>query len=287
MSANIQSGQTIRLRDGRALGYSSWGDPDGAPVVCLHGCPGSRFNAWSFHTPAREAGIRVIAPERPGYGLSSPSATRLLTDWPSDLEHLADALGLEKFHLAGASGGGPHALVCGARIPHRLRSLTVVSSLAPLDVPNSTDGMDAALRRLWTSGPTIQRLMIRALALGSRWAPDSALIPTRDEHAMKFFGPGEIREAFLADMREALRDGGRAMAAEVAMLSKPWGFELKEIEVPVRLWHGALDANCPASMAEYLIATIPNVEATIFPGEGHMCAFERLAAFFSPFGTAA
>jgi len=121
------------------------------------------------------------------------------------------------------------------------------------------------------------------MSLGSRWAPDSALIPTRDAHALPFFEEVEIREAFLDDMRESLKDGGAAMAAEVAMLSRPWGFELSDIELPVRLWHGELDANCPRGMAEYLALSIPKVEATIFPGEGHMCAFERLDEFFAAF----
>ncbi len=273
----------IVLPDGRTLGYATWGDPDGTPVVCLHGCPGSRFNAASFSSPARDAGLQIIAPERPGYGLSSPSHPRILTQWPDDLVCLANSLGLQRFHLAGASGGGPHALVCGAKIPERIRSLTVISSLAPLDSPNATLGMDPTLRRLWRSDARLQRFLIRTLATVSRWAPDSALIPTRDSHAMKFFGPGEIREAFIADMREALRDGGRAMAAEVAMLSRPWGFDLEEIQIPVRLWHGALDANCPRPMAEYLLEKLPNATGSIFEDEGHLCAFERLGEFFKPF----
>ena len=278
---------TLALPDGRTLGYATWGEPAGVPVIFFHGCPGSRFNARSFHTPARDAGILAIAPERPGYGLSSPSVPRHLTRWPSDVEALADSLGLERFHLAGASGGGPHALVCAAKIPQRLESVTVVSSLSPFEAPGATEGMDPVLRRLWTSPGWIQHLVARATAFGSRWAPDSALIPTRDLHALRFFDQVEIRQAFLADMRESLSDGGHAMAAEVAMLSRPWGFELSEIEIPVRLWHGELDANCPRRMADHLALSIPKADATIFPGEGHMCAFERLDQFFAPFLDAA
>lgn len=272
---------TLTLPDGRSLGYAIWGDSDGVPLFCFHGCPGSRFNAQSFETPARDAGVRLIAPERPGYGLSSPQEHLKLSDWSADVEALADHLGLQTFHLAGASGGGPYALACAARIPQRLRSVTVVSSLSPLDAPSATLGMDPVFRRMWRSGPRVQRWIVRLIGLFSTRAPDSALIPTRDAHAAQIFREGEIRSAFLKDMREALRDGGRAMAAEVALLSRPWDFDLAEIDIPVRLWHGALDANCPKAMAEYLIAAIPRVDATIFPGEGHMCAFERLDEFFA------
>jgi len=120
----------------------------------------------------------------------------------------------------------------------------------------------------------------RLTGFAARFLPDSALIPTRDEHAMRFFEQPEIRDAFMLEIREAVCDGGRAMADEVAMLSRDWGFPLSDISVPVRLWAGEDDRNCPVAMARYMISQIPDVDATIFPGEGHMCAFERLDRLF-------
>lgn len=282
MTSTPDHSERCRLPDGRTLSFAYWGAPDGVPLLYFHGTPGSRFNALSFHTPAREAGVRVIAPERPGFGFSTRSAPRRLRDWADDVAAFADHLRLERFHLLGMSGGGPHALVCAALIPERLKSVTVSCSLAPLDVPDATKGMDPGLRRMWQASPRVQRWLVRALGIGSRFAPDAALIPTRDPHAVRFFEDPEIREGFLRDMREALRDGGTAMADEMAMLSKPWGFELGDIRLPVRIWHGEIDANCPISMGEHLIREIPNAEGTIFPGEGHLCAGERLDELFAP-----
>jgi pimeloyl-ACP methyl ester carboxylesterase len=271
---------TCTLPDGRTLGYATWGDPGGQPTIVCHGLPGSRFCGLYLDAPARAAGVRVITPERPGFGLSTRSAPRVLTDWPRDVEALADHLELPTFHLLGVSGGGPHALVCAALIPKRLRSVKVVVSFGPLDTPEATANMDPVLRRLWLSGPWFQRLVSRLTGFAARFLPDSALIPTRDEHAMRFFSQPEIRDAFMREIREAVRDGGRAMADEVAMLSHDWGFKLSDISIPVRLWAGETDRNCPIGMTRRLISQIPDVDATIFPGEGHMCAFERLDQLF-------
>ncbi len=276
----MDTSATFNLPDGRTLGYATWGDPTGATAIVCHGLPGSRFCGTYLHAPARAAGVRLITPERPGFGLSSRYAPRVLTDWPRDVEALADHLELPTFHLLGVSGGGPHALVCAASIPKRLRSITVVVSLGPLDAPDATTNMDPVLRRLWLSGPRFQRFVSRVTGFAARFLPDSALIPTRDEHARRFFEQPEIRDAFMLEIREAVRDGGRAMADEVAMLSHDWGFSLSDISIPVRLWAGEEDRNCPIGMTRALISQIPEVDATIFPGEGHMCAFERLDHLF-------
>ena len=64
--------RVMRLSDGRTLGYSDLGDPAGFPVVYCHGGLSSRVDAGSADSPARAAGIRLLAPDRPGIGLSTP-----------------------------------------------------------------------------------------------------------------------------------------------------------------------------------------------------------------------
>ena len=164
----------------------------------------------------------------------------------------------------------------------RLLSVTVISSLSPFDVPNATEGLDPLLARLWRSSPRVQRFLATLVALGSRFAPEAALIPTRDAHASKFFEDPEIRSYFLRDMRESLADGGRAFADKLRMFSQPLDFDLGSIRIPVRLWQGETDANCPLAMGKYLASKIPNCDAHFFPNERHMCAFERLDEFFAP-----
>jgi pimeloyl-ACP methyl ester carboxylesterase len=60
---------TLSLDDGRALGYAEYGEPTGAPIVYLHGMPGSRLDPALLDEEYRQLGARVVALERPGYGL--------------------------------------------------------------------------------------------------------------------------------------------------------------------------------------------------------------------------
>ncbi|MCG8093020.1 MAG: alpha/beta hydrolase, partial [Candidatus Thiodiazotropha endolucinida] len=100
----------VKLPDSRHLAYAEYGDPEGVPAIYLHGFPGSRLEARLFDLPARQHGLRVIAPDRNGLGLSDPKPGRRLIEWAVDVEALADNLKLERFFLIGISGGGPYAL---------------------------------------------------------------------------------------------------------------------------------------------------------------------------------
>jgi pimeloyl-ACP methyl ester carboxylesterase len=99
---------TIKLHDGRNLDFSEYGKEDGISLLLFHGTPGSRiFNSFENATWIKKFGMHVITPERPGFGLSDPAPGRTIIDWASDVGELADYLGLDKFYVAGGSGGGP------------------------------------------------------------------------------------------------------------------------------------------------------------------------------------
>lgn len=123
----------IQLSDQRRLAYAEYGEPAGVPIFLFHGLPGSRL-AWGY-LPGNSfpSGLRVIAPDRPGYGRSDPNPGRTLLDWANDIAELADALAIAKFEIAGVSGGGPGALACTWEMPDRLISVGVVSCATPTD----------------------------------------------------------------------------------------------------------------------------------------------------------
>src|SRR5215471_15799708 len=133
--------QQIRLAGGRRLGFAEYGEPAGRPVFYCHGWPSCRLEPRAFESTISKLGLRLIAPDRPGYGLSEPRPKRTLSDWAADISNLADQLHIERFDLLGISGGGPYALACAARIPHRLLSVVLICSLAPLASPELTRGM--------------------------------------------------------------------------------------------------------------------------------------------------
>src|SRR5580765_6410115 len=95
--------QVVRLRDGRRLAYTELGDPSGIPIFHQHGMPGSRLEHEAEPEFYRNIGVRVITPDRPGYGLSDPHPHNPLLGWPSDIVELADRLGIERFGITGLS----------------------------------------------------------------------------------------------------------------------------------------------------------------------------------------
>ncbi|MCL5996723.1 MAG: alpha/beta hydrolase [Chloroflexi bacterium] len=68
MEKSPSRNRTIRLKDGRTLGYAEFGAPGDRPIFLFHGNPGSRLDATLG--AVEQPGIRVIAPDRPGVGLS-------------------------------------------------------------------------------------------------------------------------------------------------------------------------------------------------------------------------
>jgi hypothetical protein len=99
--------RTIRLRDGRRMGYAEWGDGGGRPLLYFHGWPGSRVEGRLADETAMSRSIKLIAIDRPGMGLSDFQRGRTLVDWPDDVLELAAALGLDRFAVCWGSRAGP------------------------------------------------------------------------------------------------------------------------------------------------------------------------------------
>lgn len=271
----------IRLADERTLACLELGDPGGAPVIYFHGFPGSRLEARLAADAAERLGLRLLAPDRPGFGESTFLPGRTIGNWAADVAELTDQLGLQRFAVVGVSGGGPYALGCAARIPGRLGGVALVGALGPLAGMRSTRGM-VALNRLALAlaarSPSMARL---AIGLAARWvrqrperflARMSAGAPAADRAVLTDAG---YRAIFGASTAEALRQGGRGVAWELTLLARAWDFRLKEVSVPVRIWQGLADNIVPAAMARRLAGELPTSETQYLPGEGHLSLVAR------------
>ena len=95
----------VTAPDGRALTVSEAGEPDGVPIVFHHGTPGGR--AAHNRAPEVLAGSRAIFYDRPGYGGSDRQHGRDVAACAADVAAIADTLGIDRFAVAGSSGGGP------------------------------------------------------------------------------------------------------------------------------------------------------------------------------------
>jgi pimeloyl-ACP methyl ester carboxylesterase len=136
---DTNSEHTFKLPDGRTLVYAEYGAPAGKPIIYFHGSPGSRLDPQMLDQSCLvKFNVRLIAPDRPGMGLSDFQPNRKISDWPDDVVALADSLGLHSFAVLGVSGGAPYAEVCALKIPHRLTAVAIVSGVGPFAAPDAT-----------------------------------------------------------------------------------------------------------------------------------------------------
>lgn len=272
----IEAGRRLRLPDGRSLGYAEFGDPDGAPVLYLHGIPGVRIAVVGSPDAYRRAGIRLVTVDRPGCGVSSRNPQGSLLDWPGDVTQLADALGLDRFAIVAESGGAPFALACAYAIPRRLTGVTVSSGAGPMDRRGARRGIKplnrAAMRVLPNKG--LSSLLLGSLgALYLRWPDfvvDSLLCHDSPEADMELLALAEVRDSTRRMLAYATGYGVRGLVDELALLLAPWGFEPGEIPMGIHFWHGDADNTVPLHHAEYLASVIRGSSLVVCPGEGHL-----------------
>lgn len=273
--------KTLRLRDGRQLAFAEYGDPRGPPVMLFHGNPSSRLS-WDLipGSPVRPD-LRLIAPDRPGFGRSDFQPNRRLLDWPDDVGALADALGLERFAVLGVSGGGPATLACASKIPHRLSAVGIVSCPGPTDAAEATEGMSKTNRALFFlarhAPPLIKANMAFLAYLARKDRLVEMLVYKMATVDKEMLLRPEIRRYLAMGFAEALRQGGAGSAHELVINhGRPWGFSLADIKVPVQLWQGEDDPSVPPSMGRYLANTIPNCQATFIADTGHLWVLDHL-----------
>ena len=272
--------QTIVLKDGRRLGYAEAGDPNGKPVFHFHGWPGSRLEVDIFRLAGdlTDLGVRLIAPDRPGIGLSDFQPGRKILDWPEDVIQLADALGLERFSVQGWSGGGPYVAACALKIPNRVAACGFIAALGPPDVGEHK--IMSGLRYIY---PLARRLpwllpawtwLIWGRAGRDQAKMEAALGQIQTMIASKdrqLYAQPEPRRAVAASMAAGFQPGTRGIAHDALLFGRSWGFNLQDIRHPcVSVWHGENDTNAPPSFGRVFASSIPNSRATFYPEEGHL-----------------
>jgi len=226
---------SIKLRDGRKLGYAEYGDPNGRPVLHFHGFPSSRYEGCRTASDeiATRLRARVIVVERPGFGLSDFKVGRTIVDWPSDVVEFADALRLDRFAVTGLSGGGPYVATCAWKIPQRLLTAGIISGVSPLDAPGAFDGMYKTDRQgydLARRAPWLLRLVYWWVARDLRRDPVkffSEYAKELSEPDCAAFAQTEVLDVFSKMTIEAFRSGARGVTWDNVLLTRAWGSHCK------------------------------------------------------------
>ena len=271
----------LKLSDGRQLAYAEYGDPDGQPIVLLHGIPGSRLFWGALPGSPFRPGLRLIAPDRPGYGLSDPFRRGLtVADYPSDVVQLADALGIDKFAVFGPSGGGPYALACAWKLPERLTAVGVFASVAP-NVPEATQGLAPSIKMLYRFAPrfpSLAKLQMAIMSLMVKRLPRlySRMVKSElSEADLSAYSRLGMADWIRPDRVETYRQWGRGVAYDVT-IPGTWPIPLEEIRSKVHLWQGELDISVAPVAGRYLAGRIKDAELTMIPGAGHLWIIDHM-----------
>lgn len=249
-------------RYGRRLhGYDAGGE--GFPVVWCHGTPNIGAPPEPLFPAAERLGLRWVGYDRPGYGGSSAVPGRDVASAAGDVAAVMDALGVERFGVFGHSGGGPHALACGALLGDRVAAVVSVAGLAPF----GATGLD------WFGGMVAPE-SLRASAAGR--AAKEAYEGSDPEFDLGMFTAADHAALagpwawFHSVVGPAMAHGPEGLIEDDLAYVTPWGFDPALLPVPVLLVHGSEDRIVPASHGEWLAGVVPGAEFWRRSEDGHI-----------------
>jgi pimeloyl-ACP methyl ester carboxylesterase len=201
-----------------------------------------------------------------------------VADAVGDVGAILDHLGADTCLVAGWSGGGPHALACGALLGDRVRAVLCIAGVAPYEAEGldwmagmGEDNVEEFGATLRGEGP-LRSYLDEARAALAHVAPDqiadelASLLPPVDKKVMS----GEFAEWLAANFRQAVAPGVDGWLDDDLAFAGSWGFDVADVAVPTYVWQGSEDLMVPFSHGEWLATHVPGVEAHLEQGEGHL-----------------
>jgi len=255
----LDDGRVLRAHDGGAPA------PDAFTVLWHHGSPQTGALLAPLLEAAARRGIRLVSYARPSYGGSAPRPGRDVASAAADVASVADALGVGRFAVMGASGGGPHALACAALLGDRVTGAVCLAGLAPF-----TEDFD------WFAGmvaPGGLRAARRGRAARARHAEDDAF----DEQsftAADWAALAGTWSSLGADAGAAGAAGPDGLIDDDVAFAAPWGFVLADVAVPVLLVQGGEDRVVPPAHARWMLERLPRAELWLRPRDGHVSVLD-------------
>ena len=268
----------LRTPDGRDLDVLVSGPDDGVPLLFHHGTPGSVVPVRALRRAVGSRGLRLVTWSRPGYGSSTRRPGRRVVDDVDDVAALLDHLGAPRCLVAGWSGGGPHALACGARLADRVAGVLCIAGVAPWDADSLDPLAGMGEQNVEEFGHALAgeerlRPYLDAEATGLRGADAAGivqglatLLPPADVAVLT----DEYGEDLAAGMHEALRTGVDGWLDDDLAFVRGWGFTPDEVRVPVSLWQGSEDLMVPFAHGRWLADRLPTATPHLLEGEGHL-----------------
>jgi pimeloyl-ACP methyl ester carboxylesterase len=286
--------RAIELDDGRSLEIADTGPADGPVLLFHHGTPGSVHQRGFFARAVHARGWRLVTYSRAGYGHSDRSPGRSVADVVPDMRAVLDAVGVERAMVAGASGGGPHALACAALLADRTSVVLTIAGAGAhgLDLDfmagMGQDNVDEFTAALAGERPLREYLEDQAAELRHATAEQmiaalDSLLPDVDRAVLT----GELGADTVAGLQRGIATGIDGWVDDDLAFTRPWGFDLGAIGVPVSIWQGEADRMVPFAHGRWLARQVPHARAHLEAGQGHLSitvgAVERMLDEVAPY----
>jgi len=267
----------VQLPDGRRLDVRVSGPAGGLPLVFHHGTPGAATPMREMERAAHARGLRLVTTSRPGYGGSTRQPGRTVADVSADTAAVLAAIGAERCLIAGWSGGGPHALACGARLG-ATAAVLVIAGVAPYPAAGldwmagmgeeNVVEFSTALRGEAELRPYLLQVAepLKEITAAQIVASLETLLPDVDRAVLT----GEFGDDMAASFREAIRVSVDGWLDDDLAFTRDWGFGLEEITVPAMIWQGSEDLMVPFAHGQWLASRLPGASVHLEEGEGHL-----------------
>ena len=274
----------LTTADGRSLDHVVEGD--GPLVISLHGTPQGHLLPPELVAAAAQVGVRVASYARPGYAESTRRPGRSIADCVPDVLALADALGADRFAVVGASGGGPHALACGALAADRCVAVATVAGVGPWEMQGLAflEGMGEGNEQEFAAaveGEQPLRALIgpwreKMLAGGPQGTYDTLETVLSPPDRAVF--SEQYAAEFHRGVESALRHGVDGWVDDDLAFIRHWGCELDDVRAPVHLWQGGQDLMVPQAHGRWLADHLPTCTPQLLPDDGHLTLLLRRPA---------
>lgn len=259
----------VTLSGGREIAYTDSGDPHGPCLFFFPGAPQSRLRILLLADEFANEGLRVVSCDRPGYGRSTVQPGRSMADWPTDIAAVADALGIERFAVAGHSSGGPYAVACAALLTERVQAGAVIAGVT-----------DMAWAGAWDGYPDLEVPMMRQpdedTAIG--WCAEH--LGEDGKAVIDWFQIPED-DPRRVPLVEAFRQGVVGYAQDIFVQGRPWPFDPKSIVAPIEVVHGEADDVIPVAHSVHTAELIPGARLRTLPEHDHFTILSELPAIAS------
>ena len=268
----------LQLADGRLIDLRVSGPADGIPLVFHHGTPSSGYQRGALQQAAHARGLRLVTTSRPGYGGSSPQPGRQVVDVVADTSAVLAHLGISQCLVSGWSGGGPHALACGARLS-AAAAVLVIAGVGPYDADDLDFLAGMGEDNILEMTAALQgEDAVRPFMVARREEQRTAVTPERIFEMLDTLLPDVDRavltpqwaQDLAASYADAQRLGIEGWLEDDVAFVRPWGFDLSEISVPTAIWQGSADLMVPFAHGQWLAAHVPGAIAHLEEGQGHL-----------------